>query len=100
MRKDTYGANYLLGVNSNSNQSKLTIMYTKYNVIKSGILAATLLSWLPVIRRKTSMSSPKVENASHPITSDTLTGSVTGTLLSGRTYYFSSDITINANDTC
>ncbi|MBS1604662.1 MAG: hypothetical protein JST42_18495 [Bacteroidetes bacterium] len=37
--------------------------------------------------------------ASHPITSDTLSGSVSGTLLAGRTYYFSSDITINAKDT-
>jgi hypothetical protein len=37
--------------------------------------------------------------ASHPITTDTLTGAVAGTLLSGKTYYFSSDITVNAGDT-
>lgn len=33
------------------------------------------------------------------ITSDTLTGTVKGTMLTGHTYYFSSDITINAGDT-
>lgn len=37
--------------------------------------------------------------AGQGITSDTLTGSVKGTLLSGRTYYFRSDITINQGDT-
>ncbi|WP_462264612.1 hypothetical protein [Mucilaginibacter sp.] len=36
---------------------------------------------------------------SRPITSDTLKGAVKGTLLSGKTYYFSSDITINDGDT-
>jgi len=43
--------------------------------------------------------SAKLVVASHPITSDTLSGSVSGTLLADRTYYFSSDITINAKDT-
>jgi hypothetical protein len=33
------------------------------------------------------------------ITSDTLKGSVKGTLVSGKTYYFSSDISINQGDT-
>lgn len=33
------------------------------------------------------------------ITSDTLSGSVKGTMVSGHTYYFRSDITINAGDT-
>lgn len=43
--------------------------------------------------------SPAVVTASHPITSDSLKGSISGTLLSGKTYYFSSDITINQGDT-
>ena len=43
--------------------------------------------------------SQAVVSASHPITSDTLSGTVTGTLLTGKTYYFSSDITINQGDT-
>lgn len=33
------------------------------------------------------------------ITTDTLTGTIKGTLQSGKTYYFSSDIVINAGDT-
>ncbi len=43
--------------------------------------------------------SPAKKEVSHPITTDTLTGAVKGTLLSGKTYYFSSDITINHGDT-
>src|ERR1700761_3832809 len=33
------------------------------------------------------------------ITSDTLKGTIKGTLLSGKTYYFKSDITVNDGDT-
>jgi hypothetical protein len=43
--------------------------------------------------------SPAEISAGEPITSDSLTGSVKGTLLSGKTYFFSSNITINAGDT-
>jgi hypothetical protein len=43
--------------------------------------------------------STAVISAGQTITSDTLTGSVKGTLGTGKTYYFSSDITINAGDT-
>lgn len=38
-------------------------------------------------------------SAGQTITTDTLTGSVKGTLLTGKTYYFKSDITINQGDT-
>jgi hypothetical protein len=38
-------------------------------------------------------------SAGQTITSDSLSGSVKGTLASGRTYYFSADITINEGDT-
>lgn len=44
------------------------------------------------------ISQPQI-SAGQAITSDTLAGSVKGTLLSGKTYYFSSDITVNAGDT-
>ncbi len=74
-------------------------MSTKYNVVRSGVLAASLLYLAACHKAENVYVSPKVQNASHPITSDTLTGSVTGTLLSGKTYYFSSDITINQFDT-
>ncbi|WP_428329339.1 hypothetical protein [Mucilaginibacter sp.] len=43
--------------------------------------------------------SPRLVVASNPITSDTLSGSVNGTLLSGKTYYFASNITVNGGDT-
>ncbi|HLA58214.1 MAG TPA: hypothetical protein VK622_05620 [Puia sp.] len=38
-------------------------------------------------------------SSGQPITSDSLIGSVKGTLLSGKTYYFSKNITINQGDT-
>ncbi len=40
-----------------------------------------------------------VVRISSPITSDTLKGTVRGTMLSGKTYYFKSDITVNDGDT-
>jgi hypothetical protein len=74
-------------------------MYTKYNSIRSGVLAVVLLSMAACHKTADVYVSPKRVDASHPITSDTLKGAVSGTLLSGRTYYFSSDISVNANDT-
>jgi hypothetical protein len=44
------------------------------------------------------ISKPSVE-AGAAITSDTLKGSVKGTMLSGKTYYFKSDVTVNNGDT-
>lgn len=38
-------------------------------------------------------------SAGQTITTDTLTGSIKGTMQSGKTYYFKSDIVINAGDT-
>lgn len=43
--------------------------------------------------------SKPVITPSKPITSDTLSGSIQGTLLAGKTYYFATDITINDGDT-
>jgi hypothetical protein len=43
--------------------------------------------------------SPIIVQTSNPITSDTLSGTVKGTLLSGKTYYFASNITVNGGDT-
>jgi hypothetical protein len=43
--------------------------------------------------------SKPVINAGSEITSDTLSGNVKGTLRSGKTYYFKTDITVNAGDT-
>jgi hypothetical protein len=44
------------------------------------------------------ISQPKVQ-VGNIITSDTLSGNIKGTLLSGKTYYFSSNITVNGGDT-
>lgn len=44
------------------------------------------------------ISKPHV-NLGQEITSDTLSGSIKGTLLSGKTYYFRNNIVINAGDT-
>ncbi|NML41739.1 hypothetical protein HHL17_31425 [Chitinophaga sp. G-6-1-13] len=43
--------------------------------------------------------SKPVVTPSKPITSDTLSGAIQGTLLAGKTYYFATDITINDGDT-
>jgi hypothetical protein len=45
-----------------------------------------------------SISQAKI-SAGQSITTDTLTGTVKGTLLGGKTYYFKTDITINQGDT-
>ncbi|HVI44902.1 MAG TPA: hypothetical protein VM802_08530 [Chitinophaga sp.] len=47
---------------------------------------------------ETLISKPVI-TPSKPITSDTLSGSIQGTLLAGKTYYFATDITINDGDT-
>lgn len=44
------------------------------------------------------ISAPLIQTA-NAITSDTLKGTVKGTLLHGKTYYFKSDITVNDGDT-
>lgn len=43
--------------------------------------------------------STAVVHTANPITTDTLKGTIKGTLLSGKTYYFKSDITVNDGDT-
>src|ERR1700743_517637 len=44
------------------------------------------------------LSQPSVQ-AGNIIKTDTLSGSVKGTLLAGKTYYFASNITVNGGDT-
>lgn len=69
-----------------------------YNYIKTGVLVLAV-SLAACHKSEDVYVSPKKVTASHPITSDTLSGSISGTLLAGKTYYFSSDLTINAKDT-
>lgn len=63
------------------------------------MLTVMVLSMAACHKAENVFVSPKKVEASHPITTDTLSGAVSGTLLSGKTYYFSTDITINAGDT-
>jgi len=74
-------------------------MNKQYNFIVAGMLALGLLTQTACHKTADVYVSPEKQEASHPITSDTLTGTIAGTLLSGRTYYFSSDLTINQPDT-
>lgn len=63
------------------------------------LLAAGTLALGACHKEETVHISTGVKYSSHPITSDTLTGAVNGTLLTGKTYYFSRNIFINEGDT-
>ena len=65
----------------------------------SGVYLSAMLALTACHKSEDVNVSAALVEASHPITSDTLSGAVAGTLLSGKTYYFSTDITINAGDT-
>jgi hypothetical protein len=67
-----------------------------FNII---IAAAVTMLAAACHKAENAKISPIVVHASNPITSDTLSGSVKGTLLSGKTYYFASNITVNGGDT-
>jgi hypothetical protein len=67
-----------------------------FNIILTA--AAAILSASCHKAEVAKISQPVVQ-AGNIIKSDTLTGSVKGTLLSGKTYYFSSNITVNGGDT-
>lgn len=74
-------------------------MCTKYHAVKTGLLATAVMLLASCHKAEDVNVSPAKITASQPITSDTLKGTVKGTLLTGKTYYFSSDITINQGDT-
>jgi len=69
-------------------------MCTKYN-----FLLVVVLMLAACHKSEGVNVSPARISGSHPITSDTLTGTVKGTLQAGKTYYFTADITINQGDT-
>jgi hypothetical protein len=72
-------------------------MKKQFNILLTVITCLILLS--ACHKAENAKISPRLVVASNPITSDTLSGSVNGTLLSGKTYYFSSNITVNGGDT-
>ena len=73
-------------------------MKKSYLVGIAVLLAAAFSSCKKSTSENTNISTPQF-SAGKTITSDTLTGSVKGTLASGKTYYFKGQVTVNAGDT-
>jgi hypothetical protein len=72
-------------------------MNTKVMYTLTGLLM--MVSFCACHKEETvSISEAKI-SAGQPISTDTLTGTIKGTLKSGKTYFFKSDITINVGDT-
>jgi hypothetical protein len=63
------------------------------------IIAAALVTLSACHKAENARISQPVVQAGNIITSDTLSGNIKGTLLSGKTYYFASNITVNGGDT-
>jgi hypothetical protein len=66
-----------------------------------GVLVASTMMLASCKKEKTEtpvISTPQFQSGT-TISGDTLSGSVKGTMLTGKTYYFSDQITINAGDT-
>lgn len=72
----------------------------RIRLILKAITFASIITGMYACHKKEVVIISEAKIASgQPITSDTLSGTVKGTLLSGKTYYFSSDISINEGDT-
>jgi hypothetical protein len=68
------------------------------NFLASATVAASVLFLNSCTKESSSISTPQFKTGT-TITSDTLTGSVKGTMLTGKTYYFRGEVTVNAGDT-
>jgi hypothetical protein len=70
------------------------------NILNQSLIVLCLAFTLSACHQKeiVNISAPLIQTA-NAIKSDTLKGTVKGTLLSGKTYYFKSDITVNDGDT-
>jgi len=64
----------------------------------AAILATAFYSCKKSSSETVNVSTPQYQSGQN-VTSDTLTGSVKGTLVSGKTYYFKGQVTIPLNDT-
>ncbi len=64
-----------------------------------GLSAVIAMAMFSCKKTDNSVVSTPERQIGKSITSDTLTGTVKGTLTSGKTYYFGSQVTINAGDT-
>src|ERR1700749_3930288 len=72
------------------------MMKRYFNIL---IMAAAVMITTACHKAEIAVISQPVVQAGNIIKSDTLTGNVKGTLLSGKTYYFASNITVNGGDT-
>ncbi|MCI4442552.1 MAG: hypothetical protein JHC39_03505 [Lentimicrobium sp.] len=68
------------------------------NKLNLGLIALAVIALSSCSNNKDEVSAPQFK-AGTSITGETLTGSVKGTMESGKTYYFSSKVIINTNDT-
>ena len=66
-------------------------------ILLTAIIGATVFS--ACHKAEIAVISQPVVQAGNVIKSDTLSGTIKGTLQSGKTYYFASDITVNEGDT-
>ena len=64
-----------------------------------GLMAIVALTVFSCKKSDNTVISTPEKQVGQTITSDTLKGSVKGTMTSGKTYYFSSQVTVNAGDT-
>src|SRR6185369_5602697 len=70
------------------------------NILKQVFVSTVVATIVCACHKEESVTvSEAVINAGQAITGDTLSGSIKGTLVSGKTYYFRNDLTINAGDT-
>lgn len=68
------------------------------NKLNFGLLSLALIALSSCSNNPSVVSAPQFK-AGATISSSTLSGTVKGTMLSGKTYYFSDKVTINAGDT-
>lgn len=71
-------------------------MKKHFNIL---IAAATMMLAGACHKAENAKISQPVVKVGNIITSDTLSGNIKGTLLTGKTYYFASNITVNGGDT-
>jgi len=68
------------------------------NLFATATVVAAVLFLSSCTKESSTISTPQFKTA-NTITTDTLVGTVKGTLLSGKTYYFRGEVTVNAGDT-
>ncbi len=70
----------------------------KQNVFAVATVVAAIVTLASCSKESNTVSKPQFK-AGAAITGDSLSGTVKGTMLTGKTYYFSAPVTVNAGDT-